>query len=197
MTAMIQNLQRFIASLFIALSLFVVMPQTGLGQDFSRETPSRTEILDRLFQQLRTAPNAGAANEIATRIWGVWLEPEDDDLAVLMARAAVAERQHELDEAVRILDRVVESYPDYAEGWNRRATLFYTLGRYEDSLADIAETLKREPRHFGALSGRAMIYLLLGEEEQAFENIVEALQHHPFLAERTLFPQLVPPVIRL
>ena len=77
-----------------------------------------------------------------------------------------------------------------------RATAHFLNGAYEKSLADIVETLTREPRHFGALSGRALIYQAQGKRELALEAITEALDIHPFLAERALFPELGPPPIR-
>lgn len=152
--------------------------------------------LDQLFARLHDAPNALAANEIASEIWLRWTTPEDKNLSKLMKKAMLARQNLDVTLAMNTLDQIVRDFPDYAEGWNQRATLHYILGNYEDSLADIAETLKREPRHFGALSGQAMIYLKLGRRTEALQAITRALSYHPFLTKRQLFPQLLKPVTR-
>ncbi len=78
-------------------------------------------------------------------------------------------------------DRIVAQYPAYSEGWNQRATLFFMLGDFQASLADIDQTLLREPRHFGALSGRASIYAIQGHKEKAKQAIEQALSFNPFI----------------
>ena len=70
-----------------------------------------------------------------------------------------------------LLNALVDRLPDYAEGWNQRATVYYMLGNYEASLADIDKVLEFEPRHFGALSGRCMIYLAQGKRALAIKDM--------------------------
>ena len=77
-----------------------------------------------------------------------------------------------------IRDRV-NDHPDYAEAWNRRATIHYLLGNYQDSLADIEQTLTLEPRHFGALSGVGLIMQQLGENEKALHAFEQVLEISP------------------
>lgn len=89
-------------------------------------------------------------------------------------------------EALVIYSRIVESFPDYAEGWNRRATLYYLVGNLDASIADIEKTLVLEPRHFGALSGLGMVYLQrkeLGKAKQAFEDLVLVHPNSPSAQE--------------
>jgi tetratricopeptide (TPR) repeat protein len=93
--------------------------------------------------------------------------------------------------ALGVLSGIVRDYPTYAEGWNQRATVYYLLRDYEDSLADIEKTLQYEPRHFGALSGRALIYLAQDKRGLAIRDISAALAVHPFLSEKALFPELL------
>ena len=83
--------------------------------------------------------------------------------------------------ALRSFDQIVKIAPNFAEGWNKRATVHYLLGNYGESLRDIDETLKLEPRHFGALSGRGLVYIELDEEELALHSFEAALQIHPLL----------------
>lgn len=146
--------------------------------------------LDILFPQLANAKSQAEARVFADQIWQVWLNPTTPELADRMDRIAAARTVGSYQRAIEMLSNVIEEYPDYAEAWNQRATLYFFLGDYESSLADVEQTLAREPRHFGALSGQAVIYLRLGEEFLARQAILEALKYHPFLNERSLFPEL-------
>jgi tetratricopeptide (TPR) repeat protein len=83
--------------------------------------------------------------------------------------------------AVETFTRVIERRPDFAEAWNKRATVYYALGAYEKSLADCDEVVKRNPWHFGALSGYGMIYLQLGDPEKAAAYFERALAVNPNL----------------
>lgn len=149
--------------------------------------------LDMLFPKLANAADAEEARNYANQIWQVWLNPTTPELADRMDVISAARALGSYHHAVDLLDAVIEDYPDYAEAWNQRATLYFFLGDYDKSLADVEETLKREPRHFGALSGQAVIYLRLGEEFLARQAILEALKYHPYLQERALFPELFEP----
>lgn len=149
--------------------------------------------LDLLFPQLANAKSSGDAQAIANQIWQVWLNPTTPELADRMDRVSVARTVGSYQHAIEMLNAVIADFPGYAEAWNQRATLYFFLGNYDASLADIEETLVREPRHFGALSGQAVIYLRLGEDFLARQAILTALKYHPFLPERALFPQLFAP----
>ena len=85
-------------------------------------------------------------------------------------------------EALAIFNNIVEGFPDFAEAWNRRATLHYIVGNYEASIADIEKVLALEPRHFGALSGLGMVYLQqeeLSKAKQAFEDLIDVHPNSP------------------
>jgi len=154
------------------------------------------ERLETLFSQLRAAPDAATAQDLADRIWQVWTTPNDPDITGHLAELTAAMGRGDYATALDIAKALTERAPDYAEGWNQRATIEYILGQYRASLADIAETLKREPRHFGALAGEALVELKLGDRAAALAAIKKALDIHPFLAERGLFPELGPPPTR-
>ena len=92
-------------------------------------------------------------------------------------------------EAMLIFTQLIENFPDYAEGWNRRATLHYILGNLDESIADIEKVLELEPRHFGALSGLGLVYLQqkqLSKAKQAFENLVDLHPNSPNAQENLL-----------
>ena len=105
----------------------------------------RDARLPALFAELRAAPDIGPARAIETQIWGLWHEHDDHAVVLLMGqgRAAMARQDHR--SALRSFDQVVKIAPDFAEGWNARATLYYLIGRHADSLADIDKTLALEP----------------------------------------------------
>lgn len=153
--------------------------------------------IDKLFAQLRVAPNAEAARAIDTQIWTYWTAPSDPILAGRMREVLAARGMGDASGALRLLDRLISDYPDYAEGWNQRATIYYTLGDFEASIADCAKVLAIEPRHFGALSGRALMYLQLGKRALALKDMAAALAVHPFLSERRLFPELGEPMTQI
>jgi tetratricopeptide (TPR) repeat protein len=79
----------------------------------------------------------------------------------------------------RILNQLIETYPSYAEAWNKRATLNFMIGRYNDSLADIDKVLDLEPRHFGALAGRGMIYRAQEKWGDALDAFRQAIRINP------------------
>src|SRR6476646_8072318 len=86
--------------------------------------------------------------------------------------------------AMPILDDIVMRAPDWAEGWNKRATVLYILGEQDRSLADIEHVLALEPRHFGALSGIGLIRIAKGQPREALAAYRRALAVNPFLKER-------------
>jgi tetratricopeptide (TPR) repeat protein len=158
------------------------------------EATDRAAALDALFAQLRAAPDAATAQAIDDQIWSAWTTPADPDLATRMREILIARSTGKVPTALALLDELVVDYPDYAEGWNQRATLYYMVGDFEHSIADCAKVLELEPRHFGALSGRALMYLQLGQRALALKDMAAALAIHPFLSEAQLFPELARPM---
>ena len=112
-------------------------------------------------------------------LWLLWTRSGDAAIDALMARATEAMQSGQYAEAIRLLDQVVKKKPDFAEGWNRRATVHYLAGELRKSIADCDEVLKRNPGHFGALSGLGQIYLQLDDEQKALEWFRRALEVNP------------------
>ncbi|MBB42207.1 MAG: hypothetical protein CMM44_00425 [Rhodospirillaceae bacterium] len=137
--------------------------------------------LDALFVALGQAVSQNEAASIESMIWGIWLRSGDNQVDVLMEKGVSALRKENFSDALIIFDTVVETLPEFAEGWNKRATANYLLGDLDSSISDVEQTLALEPRHFGALSGLGMIALSLGQEQQALEAFEAALDIHPFL----------------
>jgi tetratricopeptide (TPR) repeat protein len=153
--------------------------------------------LDKLFAQLKVAPTEEQARQIDERIWFYWMTPTDPALAGRMKEALAARALGDTLGAIRLLDEIVADYPDYAEAWNQRATMYYVIGNFEASIADCAKVLELEPRHFGALSGRALMYLQMGKRALALKDMAAALAIHPFLTERQLFPEFAHPATQI
>lgn len=137
------------------------------------------QTLDRLFEQLKKDPKTSSASATARMIWREWSASGSRSIDLLMAWAANAMRKQEFARAEDLLDQVVVINPEYAEGWNRRATLYFTKLDYSRSLADIEKTLALEPRHFGALSGLAVIMQRLERDEDALKAWYRVLEIYP------------------
>jgi tetratricopeptide (TPR) repeat protein len=148
----------------------------------------RTRGLDFLFGALKVAPDEASAKHVEARIWALWMQTPSDTAALLMMRAKAAMDAQQMDVALKLLDAVVKLRPDYVEGWNRRATLYYLQNDYAHSLEDIEQVLVREPRHFGALAGLGMIMQDLGDEKRALDAFRKALALNPHLEK---VPELV------
>ena len=135
--------------------------------------------LDDLFVQLEQAPDPSAAATVEQQIWVRWADSGSPTVNILLERAAVAESDGDNDLASRFLDQASDLAPDYAEPWNRRANLAYRAEDYPGAITAIQETLRREPRHFGALTGLGLIYEELGQHRAALEAYRAALAIHP------------------
>ena len=135
--------------------------------------------LDGLFVQLKRTRDHKLADRISKQIWEKWQTSNSRsiDLLTHWARAATGRKQY--DAALDLLDQVIVLRPEYAEGWNQRATLHYQRKDFTKSIADIEKVLALEPRHYGALSGLAVILEQLGSERQALETWCRVLAVYP------------------
>jgi tetratricopeptide (TPR) repeat protein len=189
---------RFIAA-FIAAALATALAVPAATAQGEWVTPPKklphvqrgdsAHNLDFLFGALRVAPDDVTAKAIEERIWALWAVTRSDTTTLLMARAQTAMEQHDFDLAIKLLDAVIKIKPKYVEAWNRRATIYYMKKDYGRALADIREVLRREPRHFGALSGLGMIMQDIGDDKQALEVYRRALAVYPRL-------QRIPDVVK-
>lgn len=137
--------------------------------------------LDRLFERLAAAKTPEEAKGIASLIQRRWARSGSDTADLLMTRAQDALKARELPLAIELLDRVIALEPDWAEGWNQRANALFVAGDPIRSLLDIAETLKREPRHYGAMMGLGTILRQQGDDKRAMVAYRRALEIYPQL----------------
>jgi len=112
-------------------------------------------------------------------LWLLWSRSGDAEIDRLMAQGSELMQAGKHGDAISVFTRVIEKKPEFAEGWNRRATVYYLAGEYRKSIADCDEVLKRNPRHFGALSGLGQIYVQLEDYAAALEWYRRALEVNP------------------
>lgn len=163
-------------SLIIAVCAALTLAACGANE---RAGTRADPELDQLFVQLGQSPDAAAAAGVEQEIWQHWADSGSPTVNILLERAAAAENAGDAELAGRFLDQASDLAPDYAEPWNRRANLAYRAEDYRGAIAAIQETLKREPRHFGALAGLGLIYEELGQPRAALEAFRAALAIHP------------------
>ncbi len=186
--------KRFLAAVLAALAAatFIVPATAQSPQPKGRWAQPRKELphvkrneqingLDFLFGALKAAPDDETAKAIEQRIWALWMHSRSDTTNLLMTRVQKAVEEKDLDLALKLLDAIVKIKSDYVEAWNRRATIYYLKKDYGRSLADIREVLRREPRHFGALTGLGLILQDIGDDRQALEVYRRALAVYPRL----------------
>ena len=132
--------------------------------------------LEGLFQTLQNSNDASELIAVESSIWEIWYDSGSAEVDAMMEQAAALVGAGELAAAEAVYSRVIDQAPMFSEGWNRRATIRFYRRDYDGSLADIEQTLKLEPRHFGAIWGLGMILGLRQDYEAAiiaFEKLLE------------------------
>lgn len=135
--------------------------------------------LDRLFAELKREGDDAKAKTVADQIWTEWRRSGSATIDLLMQWADDAVRKQDYSAALDFLDQVTVLQPDFAEGWDRRATVHFMMHNYAKSMADIEKTLALEPRHFGALSGMGAIFKAVGKKKQALSAYERVLAIYP------------------
>ena len=166
------------------LTLLITMAPSWGKTGWANQNDPR---LDSLFSQLQITGSGQKARTIEKFIWKIWRESGDESVDQLMVDGVKAMGGGNYEGALIAFNSIVKGAPNFAEGWNKRATLYWLMGDFEKSVEDINRTLALEPRHFGALSGLAMIRE--SQERpldalQAFERALEIYPAMPNAAER-------------
>ena len=161
-----------VATVFLLMLVWQVQADHNGGRDHAS--------LDRLFADLAEATSDDESQDIIQDIWAYWLIDTDDNMNIRMMRNGIGFMQMmDLRNAEDTFTRVINRDEDFTEAWNKRATIRYMMGNLDGSESDIAEVLKREPRHFGALSGLAMIKIKRGDLRTALTLYENILLIHP------------------
>ena len=135
--------------------------------------------LEDLFEILSKTENDVQINEVTSNIWDIWYETNDPSIEADFYRGLESMRTGDLIMAVAFFTRVIDKNPNFAEGWNKRATVYYMLGKFDASMMDIHETLKLEPRHFGAMDGMGLIFIHLEQFDKAIDIYDQMLKIFP------------------
>ena len=156
----------------------------------------RKNELDKLFTQLENAKDLSSAKIVENKIWEIWsIHPSDDRrgfrLTELLAQGSSLMDSKQFSKAYEIFTQIIVVDPDWAEVWNKRATVLYLMNKYQSSLDDIKETLTLEPRHFGALSGQALNYIELNQYEKAIKSYRDVQKIYPIMSgAKKMIPEL-------
>lgn len=152
-----------------------------LGANVSAQTNGSGAVLDTLFARLQAATDPVAIRSLEAAIWEQWVMVPDMSQRALMMQGMAEMQQRQLRASVDTFTKLIQTAPDLSESWNKRATAHWLLGDFKASLADICETVKREPRHFGAWSGLGMIRAELGENGRAVAAFELARKWNPHI----------------
>ena len=156
------------------------------------DSQDRDINLNQLFDQLNKSSNASLAFEIEMKIWNIWsTHPTQEKLTKSLAKGSDLMSRGEWEKSYKVFSVIIDVAPNWAEGWNKRATVLYLMGKYQDSLKDIDEVLKRERRHFGALSGQGLVHLELKNYEKAIESYEAVQKIYPSMqSPKIMIPRL-------
>ena len=136
--------------------------------------------LNNLFKKLNKTENQQEISNIIKDIWDIWYEVDDPKVIEYFEKGIQAMRIRNYPLAVRFFNNLIEEDPNFAEAWNKRATVYFMMGEFDKSMQDIIKTLELEPRHFGALDGMGLIFIHQGQFQQAIDVYDKMLEIFPF-----------------
>ena len=152
---------------------------------------SQKNILNNLFYQLQTINNSKSAALLERKIWSIWNEhPNDFRLTEKLEFGTELMQYGDYNYALKVFSNILENDSEWSEAWNKRATVYFLMNEFKNSLDDIDKVLSIEPRHFGALSGQARIFIKLQKYEKAIKSIERALEFYPSFKSRELIPEI-------
>ena len=152
---------------------------------------SQKIVLDKLFDQLMKVSDSSDAKKIEKKIWSVWsVHPKNDRLTEKLEFGTELMQYGDYDFALKVFENIIITDPQWSEAWNKRATVYFLMSEFTNSLNDIDKVLTIEPRHFGALSGQARIFIKLQKYEQAIISIEKTLKFYPSFKSQELIPEI-------
>tara|TARA_B110000014_G_C20100936_1_gene577907 strand:- start:735 stop:1286 length:552 start_codon:yes stop_codon:yes gene_type:complete len=144
-------------------------------------------LLDNLFIKLQSINNTNEYKKTLEKIWEIWLDPSDPDIEKDFNVALSLMHNFQYKESIILFSKVIIMNPNFAEAWNKRATVYYLIGDYNNSINDINQTLILEPRHFGALNGLGIILVKLKKYDEAliiYRKILKLLPYDQEIKEK-------------
>ena len=162
-----------------------------IGIFFTSAQSSQENILNNLFNQLEKVNNQKSAALLESKIWSIWNEhPTNNKLTERLEFGTELMQYGDYNYALKVFNNIIVSDPKWSEAWNKRATVYFLMSQFTDSLNDIDKVLNIEPRHFGALSGQARIFIKLQKYEKAIKSINKALSFYPKFKSGELIPEI-------
>ena len=155
----------------------------------------RDNELNNLFKQLKNS-EITKAREIENKIWKIWITHPSEDrrgyrLTELLSQGSLLINQRKLNKAYILFSQIILEDPKWPEAWNKRATVLYMMGKFEESQNDIKKVLRLEKRHFGALSGQGLVQTKLKNYNKAIESYKEVQKIYPSMqAPKVMIPRL-------
>jgi tetratricopeptide (TPR) repeat protein len=141
---------------------------------------SHEKKLDNLFKKLKSINDITSARKIENKIWDLWTtHPSEESLTELLDKGSMYMSQNQLTSAHNVFSKAIELDPNWAEAWNKRATVFYLIGEFQKSQEDIDKVLELEERHFGALAGQGLVNIRLKNYEKAIKSYKKAQKIYP------------------
>ena len=152
--------------------------------------------LNRLFNELKI-DNVSSSYIVEQKIWKLWSQhPTNQNLTIKLEEGSEFVRNQKLSKAIEIFSEVIKSDPEWAEAWNKRATVLYMLGDYQGSQDDIDKVLTLEKRHFGALAGQGLVNIKLENYEKAIESYKKAQEIYPSMKSPKIMIQQIKELIK-
>ena len=136
--------------------------------------------LNNLFKKLNETENQDEIRDLISDIWNIWYEVDDPKVIEYFEKGIQAMNLRNYPLAIRFFNNLIKEDPNFAEGWNKRATVHFMMGNFDQSMQDIIKTLELEPRHFGALDGMGLIFIHQGQFQQAIDVYDKMLEIFPF-----------------
>jgi tetratricopeptide (TPR) repeat protein len=136
--------------------------------------------LNNLFKKLNETENQDEIRDLISDIWNIWYEVDDPKVIEYFEKGIQAMNLRNYPLAIRFFNNLIEEDPNFAEGWNKRATVHFMMGNFDQSMQDIIKTLELEPRHFGALDGMGLIFIHQGQFKLAIDVYDKMLEIFPF-----------------
>ena len=152
--------------------------------------------LNQLFEDLKIE-NKSISAEVEQKIWKIWsTHPNNEKLTKMLREGTDLVNNQKLNEAIVLFSDLIELDPNWAEAWNKRATVFYLIGEYQKSQNDIDKVLDLEKRHFGALAGQGLVNIELQNYEKAIKSYEDAMQIYPTLKSGKIMIKNIKELIR-
>lgn len=180
----------------VSVPALAQQPQGGRPAEKPAPQAQAPTTLNSLFERLVKAKDSAEGRAISRQIEQRWMRSPSEAANLLMSRVAQVGNGHANETALELLDHIVMLQPQWAEAYNKRATILFLMDDYDGALRDIRATLAREPRHYGALAGLGMMMQKMGNEKAAYAAYSKALDIHPQLDDvRAIVERMRPEVV--